>query len=154
MTRKNIILSIQTALFFGLMLAGTLFGQKIGDAFRPTAAVLHPAYRRINYDTVVVIDGSEIEATVMRDSILIPFEALAFDSEGYYVYLLQEQTEVFGSYHTLAKHPVTVEIMEDFVLVLSGLGPADWIVSDIKSANANGEPETGRRIVPLYSSAP
>lgn len=158
MTRKTIILFIQTAIFFTLMLAGTLFGQRIGDLFRPSVAVEQPEYRKISYETVASIDGQEQRIVTERLSLLLPPTALIREEEGFFVYRLQTRTETFGTRYTLEKRLVNVEIQGDLVIVLSGLGADDYIVPDIQELQniwESGEDiETEQRIVPLYPPTP
>lgn len=154
MTRKNIILSIQTAVFFALMLAGTLFGQRIGDCFRPSVAVRQPEYRKISYKTTATIESEERYVVTERLSLLLPSKALRQEEEGFYVYLLQTRTEAFGTYYTLEKRLVNIEMQDEFIIVLSGLSPNDYIVPDVQELLESGENlEAGQRVVPMYLSS-
>lgn len=149
-TKKKIILFIHTVCFFTFMLAGTLFGQKVGDLFRPAIIVQQPEYRKINYETTVSINGEDCKVVTEQLSLLVPLEALIWEN-GYFVYLLQTHTETFGTYYTIERRSVNIEIQNSYVIIETGLNPDDYIVPDIQKMLESANPlKAGQRIVPLY----
>lgn len=145
MAKRNIILSALTVLFFASILAGTLFGQKIGDTFRPSVHVRSPEFKEIAQSSIIVINEEEIEVTNYEKKLIIPSETLLIEENGTFVYLLQEHNETFGSYYLLVKQPVNVEFQAGQVIVLSGLYSTDYIASEIPKGIRAGE-----RIVPIF----
>lgn len=133
---KKKFLCWMTALFFGGMLFGTLFHQKIDGLFREQVTAVHPqSYTEVLTQTWE-IDGTLKEVMTEEEFLLLPKEAVQ-DSM---VYILDTVEVPYGSYTVVRLREVeTAGELDDAVKIKHGLKKSDRVVTVFLSTLRDGE---------------
>ncbi len=133
---KKKILCLLTALFFGLMLFGTLFHQKIDALFREQVAIANPQPFKEKIPHTFEKDGKKMEYITEESFLLIPKEAV----QNNMVYVLEIVEVPYGSYEVVRLKSVEVAgETEDSVKVIRGLKEKDRVVAVFSESLENGE---------------
>lgn len=129
------ILCLLTALYFGLMLFGTLFHQKIDDMFREHVTVMHPTPHKEQVLHTYEKDGKTVEYTTEEHFLLVPKEAVQNDM----VYVIETVEVPYGSYEVVRLKSVeTAGETGDYVKVARGLKEKDLVVDVFEATLQNG----------------
>lgn len=130
------ILCLLTALFFGLMLFGTLFHQKIDGIFREHVKVVKPKPYKEMVTQTWEKNGEEHEIITEETFLLIPKEAVQYNM----VYVLETVEVPYGSYEVVRLKGVeTAGETGDCVKVRRGLKERDRVVSVFGESLENEE---------------
>ena len=120
------ILCLLTALFFGLMLFGTLFHQKIDGMFREHVTVINPKPHKEKVTQTWEKNGEQHQIITEETFLLIPKEAVQYNM----VYVLETVEVPYGSYEVVRLKGVeTAGEIEDYVKVTRGLKEKDRVVA-------------------------
>lgn len=130
------ILCLLTALFFGLMLFGTLFHQKIDGMFREHVTVVNPKTHKEMVTQIWEKNGEQHEMLTEETFLLIPKEAVQYNM----VYVLEIVEVPYGSYEVVRLKGVeTAGETEDYVKVTRGLKEKDRVVAVFRESLENEE---------------
>ena len=120
------ILCLLTALFFGLMLFGTLFHQKIDGMFREHVTVINPKPHKEKVTQTREKNGEQHQIITEETFLLIPKEAVQYNM----VYVLETVEVPYGSYEVVRLKGVeTAGETGDYVKVTRGLKEKDRVVA-------------------------
>lgn len=134
------ILCLLTAFFFGLMLFGTLFHQKIDGLFREHVTVVNPQTHKEMVTQTWEKNGEQHRITTEETFLLIPKEAVQDNM----VYVLETVEMTYGSYEVVRLKGVeTAGEIGDFVKVARGLKEKDRVVTMFLESLENGERVVG-----------
>jgi len=130
------ILCLLTALFFGLMLFGTLFHQKIDGMFREHVTVINPKPHKEKVTQTREKNGEQHQIITEETFLLIPKEAVQYNM----VYVLETVEVPYGSYEVVRLKGVeTAGETEDGVKVTRGLKEKDRVVTVFSESLENEE---------------
>lgn len=125
-----------TALFFGGMLFGTLFHQKIDGLFREQVTAVHPQPYTEVITQLWEIDGTRKEVLTEEEFLLLPKEAVHDNM----VYVLDTVEVPYGSYTVVRLREVeTAGELEDTVKIKHGLKKTDRVVTVFLLSLSDGE---------------
>ena len=134
MRRK--ILCLLTVLFFGLMLFGTLFHQKIDGLFREHVEVVNPQPHKEKVTQTWEKDGEKHEMITEETFLLIPKDAV----QNNMVYVLETVEVPYGSYEVVRLKGVeTAGETGGSVKVTRGLKKKDQVVAVFSEGLEDGE---------------
>lgn len=132
--RKKVLCAV-TALFFGLMLFGTVFHQRIDETFREHVAVVTPLPYKEDVELILEIDGEERILITTENFLLIPKTAV----QDNLVYVMETVEVPYGSYKVVRQKVLEIAgETEDFVKVKKGLSEQERIV-EIFNSNLENE---------------
>lgn len=130
------ILCLLTALFFGLMLFGTLFHQKIDGMYREHVTVVNPQLHKEKVTQTWEKNGEQHQIITEETFLLIPKEAVRYNM----VYVLETVEVSYGSYEVVRLKCVeTAGEIGDFVKVARGLKEKDRVVTVYSESLENSE---------------
>ena len=130
------ILCLLTALFFGLMMVGTLFHQKIDGMYREHVTVVNPQPHKENVTQTWEKNGEEHQIITEETFLLIPKEAVQYNM----VYILETVKVPYGSYDVAQLKGVeTAGEAEGFVKIKKGLKENDRVVAVFSESLENNE---------------
>ena len=130
------ILSLVTVLFFGLMLFGTLFHQRIDSVFREHVTVVTPRPYKENVEAVREIDGEKRSIITTENYLLLPKEAV----QNNMVYVLETVEEEYGSYDVVRLKVVeAVGETADGIKIKRGVKATDRVAAVFCEGIADGE---------------
>ena len=157
--RKNVLCAL-TALFFGLMLFGTLFHQKIDRMFRENVSVVSPQSYQEEVMQTWEVNGKKREIITTGTYFLIPKEAV----QNNMVYVLETMEVPYGSYEVVRsrlakewKDPLPQGIFCGSSMIAHGVIRAFWDAGihpeDMPKlvAIGNGSEDVDRTSVPSLS---
>ncbi|MBP3577210.1 MAG: hypothetical protein J6K15_03775 [Lachnospiraceae bacterium] len=122
--RKNVLCAL-TALFFGLMLFGTLFHQKIDRMFRENVSVVSPQSYQEEVMQTWEVNGKKREIITTGTYFLIPKEAV----QNNMVYVLETMEVPYGSYEVVRLKSVEIAgEVDGYVKIKNGLLAEDKVV--------------------------
>ena len=120
------VLCVLTVVFFGLMLFGTLFHQKIDGMFRKHVSVVSPEPYQEEVVETWEVDGEVREARMFKNYLLVPKEAVWYGM----VYVLETVEVPYGSYEVVRLKNVERGGEQDaMVKVQQGLSNKDRVVA-------------------------
>ena len=129
------ILCLLTVLFFGLMLFGTLFHQKIDGMYREHVTVVNPKPHKEKVTQTWEKNGEHHQIITEETFLLIPKEAVQYNM----VYVLETVKVPYGSYEVVRLKGVeTAGETGDFVKVAGGLKEKDRVVTVFRDGLENG----------------
>ena len=129
------ILCIFTALFFSIMLLGTLFHQKIDGMFREHVSVVSPEPYQEEVVETWEVDGEVREARMFKNYLLVPKEAVWYGM----LYVLETVEVPYGSYEVVRLKNVELAGEQDaMVKVQKGLSKKDRGVAVFCDTLADG----------------
>ncbi len=129
------ILCLLTVLFFGLMLFGTLFHQKIDGIYREHVTVVNPKPHKEKVTQTWEKNGEQHQIITEETFLLIPKEAVQYNM----VYVLETVEVPYGSYEVVRLKGVeTAGEIGDFVKVARGLKEKDRVVTVFRDGLENG----------------
>lgn len=130
------VLCLLTALFFGLMLFGTLFHQKIDSMFREHVTVVNPKPHKEKVTKTWEKNGEQHQIITEETFLLIPKEAALYNM----VYVLETVEVPYGSYEVVRLKGVeTAGETGDYVKVTRGLKEKDRVVAVFCESLENDE---------------
>lgn len=134
------LLCLLTALFFGLMLFGTLFHQKIDGMYREHVTVVNPQPHKEKVTQTWEKNGEQHQIITEETFLLIPKEAVQYNM----VYVLETVEVPYGSYEVVRLKGVeTAGEIGDFVKVARGLKEKDRVVTVYSESLENSERVVG-----------
>lgn len=120
------ILCVLTVLFFGLLLFGTLFHQKIDGMFREHVAVVKPQPYTEEVQKIWEVDGEKREIVTMASYLLIPKDAI----QNSMVYVLETVEVPYGTYEVVRLRAVEIAGETDGMMkIQEGLSEQDRVVA-------------------------
>lgn len=120
------ILCVLTVLFFGLLLFGTLFHQKIDEMFREHVAVVKPQPYTEEVQEIWEVDGEKREIVTMASYLLIPKDAI----QNNMVYMVETVEDAYGTYEVVRLKLVeSAEEVDGMVKIKKGLSEKDRVVA-------------------------
>lgn len=130
------VLCLLTALFFGLLLFGTLFHQKIDGMFREHVTVINPKPHKEKVTQTWEKNGEQHQIITEETFLLIPKEAVQYNM----IYVLETVEVPYGSYEVVRLKGVeTAGETEDYVKVTRGIKEKDRVVATFSKNLENGE---------------
>ncbi len=130
------ILCLLTALFFGLMLFGMLFHQKIDGMYREHVTVVNPKPHKEMVTQTWEKNEEEHRIITEETFLLIPKEAVQYNM----VYVLETVEVPYGSYEVVRLKGVeTAGETNHFVKVTKGLKAKDRVVAVFRESLENDE---------------
>lgn len=120
------VLCLLTALFFGLLLLGTLFHQKIDGMFREHVTVVNPKPHQEKVTKTWEKNGEEHRILTEETFLLIPKEAVQYNM----IYVLETVEVPYGSYEVVRLKGVeTAGETGEYVKVTRGIKEKDRVVA-------------------------
>jgi len=130
------VLCVLTVLFFGMMLFGTLFHQRIDGLFREHVTVVNPQIHKEMVTQMREQDGERQEFMVEETFLWIPKEAV----QNNMVYVLETVDETYGTYEVVRLKVVEpAGETETSVKIKNGLKEKDRVVAVFGEGLEDGE---------------
>lgn len=130
------VLCVLTVLFFGMMLFGTLFHQRIDGLFREHVTVVNPQIHKEMVTQMREQDGERQEFMVEETFLWIPKEAV----QNNMVYVLETVEETYGTYEVVRLKVVEpAGETETSVKIKNGLKEKDRVVTVFGEGLEDGE---------------
>lgn len=130
------VLCVLTVLFFGMMLFGTLFHQRIDGLFREHVTVVNPQIHKEMVTQMREQDGERQEFMVEETFLWIPKEAV----QNNMVYVLETVEETYGTYEVVRLKVVEpAGETETSVKIKNGLKEKDRVVAVFGEGLEDGE---------------
>lgn len=132
--RKRILCTL-TILFFGIMLLGTFFHQKIDGLFRESVQITSVETYAEQYVETMEINGTEIEVSRAETFLLLPKEAVR---DGM-VYVVETVEVPYGSYEVVRLQMVqTAGEKDSMIKIRQGLFENDKVVAVFSDSLSDG----------------
>lgn len=132
---KRKLLSVCTVLFFGIMLIGTFFHEKIDGFFRESVQIATIETYVEEYHKTVEINGTEMEVLAQDSFLLLPIDAVKDNM----IYVLETMTVPYGSYDIVRLRGVETAGQEgNMVKIQSGITANDRIVAFFSDTLSDG----------------
>ncbi|MGN0431960.1 MAG: hypothetical protein ACI4EQ_06340 [Lachnospiraceae bacterium] len=129
------ILCVLTILFFGSMLFGTFFHQKIDGIFRESVQIASIETYNEEHKEIIEINGTETEVTMKETFLLLSKEAVR---EGM-IYVLETVEVPYGSYEVVRLKSVqTAGEKDSMVKIQDGLSETDRVVAVFSDTLSDG----------------